>query len=294
METTVLERIKCIMSDMNISGKKFAEQIGIPQTSLSSLLSRGNEPNVSVVQGVLNAYPTISANWLLLGVGSKYITDRGERIKIIRESSGFSQKEMADKLGVKDDYYTRLESGEIPINKIYSERLSNLTGCSISDIGFDEDAEQIIRHEYISDEVVEAAISISQVKTKPRIPLTAAAGSLSDEERGVTLKECEQLPIINQLPSYDFTMLIKGDSMSPKYESGDEIACRWVDQGRYIQWGKVHVLDTTQGIIVKRVYEDGEKIKCVSINTDYPPFSIPKEDIYSMSLVVGVLSIIEI
>lgn len=134
---------------------------------------------------------------------------------------------------------------------------------------------------------------IPQGRTKPRIPLTAAAGALSYEERGVTLKECEQMPIVNQFPSYDFTMFIKGDSMSPKYESGDEIACRWVNEKRFIQWGKVHVLDTTQGIIVKKVYEDGDKIRCVSINPDYPPFSVPKDDIHSMSLVVGSLSIIE-
>ncbi len=133
----------------------------------------------------------------------------------------------------------------------------------------------------------------SDYSTRPRIPLTAAPGSLSYEERGVILRECEQMPIVNQFPAYDFTMFIKGDSMSPKYESGDEIACRWVNQERFIQWGKVHVLDTTQGIIVKKVYEDGDKIKCVSINSDYPPFSVPKEDIHSMSLVVGSLSIIE-
>lgn len=136
---------------------------------------------------------------------------------------------------------------------------------------------------------------ISQVKveTRPRIPLTAAAGSLSNAAKGVTLKDCEQMPIVKQFPSYDFTMFVKGDSMSPKYESGDEIACRWIDQSRFIQWGKIHVLDTSQGIVVKKVYEDGEKIRCVSINTDYPAFSIPKEDIYSMALVIGALNISE-
>lgn len=46
-------------------------------------------------------------------------------------------------------------------------------------------------------------------------------------------------------------MFIKGDSMSPRYESGDEIACRKIDQARFVQWGKPHVLDTTQGIIIK-------------------------------------------
>lgn len=131
------------------------------------------------------------------------------------------------------------------------------------------------------------------LNTRPRVPLTAAAGSLSGESIGVTLEQCEQTPLIHQIPAYDFTMFIKGDSMSPRFESGDEIACRRIDQSRFIQWGKVHVLDTTQGFIIKRIYDDGDKIRCVSYNKDYADFSVPKEDIFSISLVVGVVSIME-
>ena len=132
-----------------------------------------------------------------------------------------------------------------------------------------------------------------EVQTRPRIPTTAAAGSLSGDAASVTLRDCEQLPVISQLPAYDFTIIIKGDSMKPKYESGDEIACRRILNPSFIQWGKVHVLDTVQGIVVKKVYDDGDCIKCVSINPDYPPFSVPKDEVYSLSLVVGSLSITE-
>lgn len=135
--------------------------------------------------------------------------------------------------------------------------------------------------------------NVPEVRTRPRIPATAAAGSLSGDVASVTLRDCEQLPIINQFPAYDFTIIIKGDSMKPKYESGDEIACRRILNPSFIQWGKVHVLDTAQGIVVKKVYDDGDSIKCVSINPEYPPFSVPKDEVYSLSLVVGSLSITE-
>lgn len=135
---------------------------------------------------------------------------------------------------------------------------------------------------------------LPEVKTKPRVPITAAAGSLSGDTASVTLRECEQLPVILQLPSYDYTIIIKGDSMTPKYESGDELACRCIDHTRFIQWGKTHVLDTSQGIVVKKIYEEGDCIKCVSINPAYPPFLVPKEDVYSLSLVVGSVNITEI
>lgn len=130
---------------------------------------------------------------------------------------------------------------------------------------------------------------VKAIQTRPRIPYTAAAGSLTNAVAGITSDQCEQIPRINAFPDYDFTIILKGDSMEPKYEGGDEVACKRIDSTSFIQWGKVHVLDTAQGIIIKRIYEDGEKIRCASYNTEYPDFSILKEEIFSMSLVVGLI-----
>lgn len=130
-----------------------------------------------------------------------------------------------------------------------------------------------------------------QIETKPRIPYTAAAGLLSDGVDGLMEYQCEHVPVIPTFPKYDFTIVVKGDSMQPHIIGGDEIACKRIDETSFIQWGKVHVLDTSQGIVVKRIYEDGDKIKCVSYNPEYPPFSIDKKDIYSYNLVVGLLRI---
>lgn len=133
----------------------------------------------------------------------------------------------------------------------------------------------------------ESILKIGQ--TRPRVPYTAAAGSLTSSVDGVTDLQCEQIPLITAFPTYDFTILIKGDSMYPNYEGGDEVACKRIDSTSFIQWGKVHVMDTTQGILIKRVYEDGEDIKCVSYNKEYPDFTVAKNEVYSMSLVVGLL-----
>ena len=129
------------------------------------------------------------------------------------------------------------------------------------------------------------------VTTKPRIPYTAAAGSITNALDGIKEYECDQIPVIQSFPKYDFTIVVRGDSMQPNILGGDEIACKRINEKAFIQWGKVHVLDTAQGIIVKRIYEDGDRIKCVSYNPEYPPFSIEKKDIYSYNLVVGLLRI---
>lgn len=141
----------------------------------------------------------------------------------------------------------------------------------------------------ISNMLAESPIEYGKKQTRPRIPYTAAAGSLTSAVEGITANQCEQIPRINAFPDYDFTIIIKGSSMEPKYEGGDEVACKRIDNTSFIQWGKVHVLDTAQGIIIKRIYEDGEKIRCTSYNPEYPDFSIQKEEIFSMSLVVGLI-----
>ena len=126
-------------------------------------------------------------------------------------------------------------------------------------------------------------------ETRPRITLDAAAGVLSIAESGVYLEECEQLPLIESLPKYDFTIFARGDSMSPEYESGDELACLFIRESQFIQSGRVHVLDTAQGVVVKIVYDEGEYFLCSSINQRYRDFRIHKSEVFNIALVVGLL-----
>lgn len=130
-------------------------------------------------------------------------------------------------------------------------------------------------------------VSQKSSNTRPRIPYDAAAGTLTETVEGVAEYQCEQVPIIGVFPRYDFTIRIVGRSMEPEYFAGDEVACLRVNEKRFLQWGRVHVLDTTQGIVIKRIYDNGDYIVCKSFNPEFPDFSIPKEDIRSYNLVVG-------
>lgn len=134
-----------------------------------------------------------------------------------------------------------------------------------------------------------AAITVSDGETKPRIPYNAAAGILTDTVSGITEYECEQVPVVSAFPRYDFTIRITGDSMMPNYHPGDEVACLRINEDRFLQWGRVHVLDTEQGVIIKRIYDNGDCIRCCSFNPEYPDFNVPKSDIRSYNLVVGAL-----
>lgn len=133
--------------------------------------------------------------------------------------------------------------------------------------------------------------NIEEIETRPRIPLNAAAGSVSVALSGITAEDAESLPFIHAFSNYSYTILVKGDSMEPEFHSGDELACLQLNgNANFIQWGRYHVLDTAQGIVVKRIYESEDYILCKSENNDlYPDFKIHKEEIYNIGLVIGML-----
>lgn len=100
---------------------------------------------------------------------------------------------------------------------------------------------------------------------------------------------------IPEFRNADFLLRMTGDSMHPKYKSGDLLACRNVGYDTYYQYGKLHVLLTChQGVIVGRVYQEGNGtvlIRVKSENPVYPEWIIPIPEIAKVALVVGAISL---
>ena len=150
-----------------------------------------------------------------------------------------------------------------------------------------EDELKVIREESIKYKRIPGKETI---ETRPRIPYDAAAGSLSVALSGISVDQCEQVPVIRSLSKYDYSIYAKGESMVPEFQSGDELFCLSVSGTQFIQWGKIHVLDTAQGIIVKRIYDEDNAIICHSeFNEKYREFRIPKEEVYGIGLVIGII-----
>lgn len=126
-------------------------------------------------------------------------------------------------------------------------------------------------------------------KVRPHIPVEVAAGTLSGFSEVVKAGDCEMLPVVSAFPSYDYTMTIKGDSMEPKFEGGDMIAIRKTMD--FIEWGKTYVLDTSDGAIIKRIYDEGDFYRCVSFNKEYHDFLVPKTAVFGIYKVVGLIRI---
>ena len=129
--------------------------------------------------------------------------------------------------------------------------------------------------------------------TLPLIPIAAVAGFNGLDIPGIPIAQCPQYSIPDFIEQKaEYLIRVSGSSMYPKYSSGDILACRRIQEITFIQWGKIYVIDSQQGAMVKRLFEipdNPEHILCQSDNPKYPPFKLPKSEIRSLSIVVGVI-----
>lgn len=125
------------------------------------------------------------------------------------------------------------------------------------------------------------------------LPMTTHAGSLTGvADDGDLLQNCEK--VISPIKGVDFAITVYGDSMSPEYPSGSRLLIKRIDPTIFIDWGKVFVLDTSNGVIVKEVHtcEKEGYVTCHSINPDpkYADFDVPLKEVYGMYRVLMCLS----
>lgn len=68
----MIDRIKSIITAKGVKRIGFAAAIGISKGTLDNYLDGKNKPSLPLAEGILRAYPDISAEWLMRGEGSMY------------------------------------------------------------------------------------------------------------------------------------------------------------------------------------------------------------------------------
>lgn len=201
---------------------------------------------------------------------------------------GITQKELSELVEISPSQLSSIVNGRDKVGLLIVEKFLNLKTSLNAHWLITGDGEMFSDSDNNHTDILNEA-KPNHSQTRPRIPLHAAAGSLTIAESGVMFEECEQLPIIESLPKYDFTIRVRGNSMVPEFHSGDEVACLFIREQPFIQWGRIHVLDTAQGIIMKMLDDGGDCYICRSANASYKEFKIPKPEVYNIALVVGLV-----
>ena len=128
------------------------------------------------------------------------------------------------------------------------------------------------------------------IKMIPLLPIAAQGGSLNDFIVSVKPDDCEK--IVSPIKGAEFAMTVSGDSMEPEYPSGAKILLKKINERAFIEWGRVYVLDTCNGSVIKKIMPgpSAESVTCVSLNEQYPPFEVAFGDMYGMYRVLMLLS----
>lgn len=130
-------------------------------------------------------------------------------------------------------------------------------------------------------------------KAIPLLPVSAQGGRLNNFIVSVRESECER--VVSPIKDADFAIPISGDSMAPEYPNGSQVHVKKINEKAFIEWGRVYVLDTCNGTVIKRIAPSEKEgyIKCLSINPDpiYAPFEVCLNDVYGIYRVMLCLSI---
>lgn len=218
-------------------------------------------------------------------IRKKWFIEQVDRLK----ANGLSYAEIAGKLEVKPQFLNGILNGDRPASEKMISKLClayNIDHNSLFNRmkGYDTNA---AKHVVSQPGIVLNGDSI------PLIPIEAIAGL----GRGDTVVMNYDITDRYLVPEFSargvkYLIRVSGSSMYPKYSNGDILACRPITDLTFFQWGKVYVLDTDQGALVKRLFE-GKADDCIECRSDnkehYPPFQLPRNSIRSVSIVVGVI-----
>lgn len=208
-----------------------------------------------------------------------------ERLIEYLKCKGISKTEFGERIGVSNAYVTSIRKSIQP-DKLQAIAL-NYPDLNTSWLLTGEG-------EMLKDSQINVTVSEKPTASLPLIPIDAVAGFPGEDKNGIAIEQCECYCV----PEFadkgaQFLIRVSGSSMYPKYSNGDILACRKIESITFFQWGKVYVMDTCQGALVKRIFEDKDdkdNVICHSDNHDnYPDFKLPKSEIRSLSIVLGVI-----
>lgn len=72
------ERIDAVRKSMNLSARQFAEEIHVRPGTISNMMAGRNNPSYDVIKRILERYPTLNPEWLVIGQGEMWRTAPGK------------------------------------------------------------------------------------------------------------------------------------------------------------------------------------------------------------------------
>ena len=193
-----------------------------------------------------------------------------ENLKKLRVQHKLTQEELAQKIGIAKSTISMYENGK---------RQPNFETVEIIADFFNVNMDNLIRREEI-----EGLIDIPAATTGVMIPV------LGYVRAGVPVTAVENIIDYEEISKDDaakgehFGLVVKGDSMEPRFAEGDVVIVR---KQETVENGEIAVvLVNGDDATVKKFYRSDNGIKLVSTNPTYDPFFFTPDEVDSLPVQV--------
>lgn len=125
MEATIYQRVKLVLEDKSISVNALSKQINVAQATLNPQLRGDRTLAANIVEKILTAFPDVSAEWLMRGVGTMYSNqDADDSSYMVAEAPHHEEPKIEE--SHQDDSVWKAKYEEL--EKRYDQLLSILGG----------------------------------------------------------------------------------------------------------------------------------------------------------------------
>lgn len=281
----------------NINQSQLAERLGCNQSYISDV-KRGKKPvSDKIMESLRKIWEEVKAENSTKSSENSTMKQRMSEFLVYLD---MSQGEFERSVGMSNGWVNKIgdsirEDNLKKISEVYPELniawLKSGVGVMLNN-GESEETLYTPKEEHPKERNQKDATE-ENAKMVLLLPVSAQGGSLNDFVVSVKESDCEK--VVSPIRGVDFAMTVSGDSMSPEYPNGSRIFIKRINERAFIEWGKVYVLDTCNGTVIK-ILVPAEKegyVKCVSINQDpiFAPFEVAFEDIYGVYKVLLCMSV---
>ncbi len=211
-----------------------------------------------------------------------------KNLKFLRAQLGLTQKQLAEKLGLKqaavgayeEERSTPPLASLLDISKIFKVNIDLLVNHDLSKI---PEREWRGKGTTRGKEVLAITVDSSNRENVELVTQKASAGYLAGYADPQFVRELPKinLPVLPRNKTYR-AFEIQGDSMLP-VQPGSIIFGEYVEDPASVKNGKLYIIVTAdEGIVFKRVFnfaDDDGKLLLVSDNRTYQPYSVNTNDV---------------
>lgn len=297
------------MDYIQVTGYKLKQNGIINNEATLTKIKKGvQQPSRKMLDKYIECYAEINPVWLLTGKGKMLNPGRqssGENVNHPNEAVSRIRQIINDKFnGSIPEFCEKLNLFQATVKTMLERNIPpshDIVMTIIDDESLNINVEWLMTgkgepyKEYGIDNSTgdEKEIEENRGFTTYLLPMSAMGGSLTGfAAQGVTLQYCEA--VVSPIENVDFAITVYGESMAPEYPSGSRILIKRINPDIFIDWGKVFVLDTSNGVVVKEVRESNIEgyVSCYSINPDpkFKPFDISMSEVFGMYRVLMCLS----